>query len=75
MGWYFSYPDGCTGCGGNRGCAFVGMLFFNRKLLGVSIPFYPAFEQVNVRFYVRRKLQQGWRQGVVKKREQRRNQQ
>jgi uncharacterized protein YqjF (DUF2071 family) len=31
----------------------------------VSIPFHRHFEQVNLRFYVRRRTTDGWRRGVV----------
>ena len=43
----------------------VGLLFLNTKILGFSIPFHRNFEEVNLRFYVRRKTSQGWRRGVV----------
>lgn len=43
----------------------VGFLFRNTKLLGVPVPFHRNFEEVNLRFYVRRKGPEGWRRGVV----------
>lgn len=43
----------------------VGFMFLNTKLLGVSVPFYKNFEEVNLRFYVK-KLEDGkWKRGVV----------
>ncbi len=45
--------------------SMVGFLFLNTKLLGVPIPFHRHFEEVNLRFYVRRKGEDGWRRGVV----------
>jgi uncharacterized protein len=43
----------------------VGFLFRDTRLLGVPIPLHQSFEEVNLRFYVRRKTQAGWRRGVV----------
>lgn len=43
----------------------VGFLFLKTKVLGVPIPFHRNFEEVNLRFYVRRKAPEGWRRGVV----------
>jgi len=34
-------------------------------VLGVPIPFHRNFEEVNLRFYVRRKHEGVWRRGVV----------
>jgi len=51
-----------------RGKAFismVGFLFQNTRLWGLAIPFHRNFEEVNLRFYVRRKTSAGWRRGVV----------
>jgi hypothetical protein len=45
--------------------SIVGFLFQNTRVLGVGIPFHRNFEEVNLRFYVRRKAQEGWRRGVV----------
>jgi uncharacterized protein YqjF (DUF2071 family) len=33
--------------------------------LGLPIPFHIDFEEVNLRFYVRRRGEEGWRRGVV----------
>ncbi len=43
----------------------VGFLFQNVRLLGLRIPFHVNFEEVNLRFYVRRKVDGDWRRGVV----------
>lgn len=43
----------------------VGFLFLNTKILGWSIPFHTNFEEINLRFYVRRLGPEGWRRGVV----------
>lgn len=43
----------------------VGFLFQNTRVRGIAIPFHRNFEEVNLRFYVRRKTAAGWRRGVV----------
>jgi uncharacterized protein YqjF (DUF2071 family) len=43
----------------------VGFLFQNTRVCGIPIPFHINFEEVNLRFYVRRKADDGWRRGVV----------
>lgn len=43
----------------------VGFLFLRTRLLGVPIPLHRDFEEVNLRFYVRRRAEDGWRRGVV----------
>jgi uncharacterized protein YqjF (DUF2071 family) len=43
----------------------VGFLFLNTRVLGMAIPLHRNFEEVNLRFYVRRKTSEGWRRGVV----------
>jgi hypothetical protein len=43
----------------------VGFLFLKTRVFGVSIPFHRDFEEVNLRIYVRRKAEDGWRRGVV----------
>jgi len=43
----------------------VGFLFQNTRVRGISIPFHRNFEEVNLRFYVRRKMDDGWQRGVV----------
>ncbi|MCD9855633.1 DUF2071 domain-containing protein [Epilithonimonas sp. JDS] len=45
--------------------SLVGFMFLNTKLLGISVPFHKNFEEVNLRFYVK-KLEKGiWKRGVV----------
>lgn len=43
----------------------VGFMFLRTKLLGVPIPFHRDFEEVNLRFYVRRTVGAEVRRGVV----------
>jgi len=45
--------------------SLVGFLFLNTKLWGLPVPFHRNFEEVNLRFYVRRKAEGEWRRGVV----------
>src|SRR5213083_3787087 len=42
----------------------VGFLFLDTRLLGVPVPFHRDFEEVNLRFYVRRRSADTWRRGV-----------
>jgi uncharacterized protein len=50
---------------GKTFASMVGFLFTHTKVRGVPIPFHRNFEEVNLRFYVRRKAEDGWRRGVV----------
>jgi len=43
----------------------VGFLFQKTRVLGMPVPFHADFEEVNLRFYVRRKTDRGFRRGVV----------
>jgi uncharacterized protein YqjF (DUF2071 family) len=43
----------------------VGFLFLNTCVLGMALPLHRDFEEVNLRFYVRRKSVDGWKRGVV----------
>jgi len=43
----------------------VGFMFLQTRVKGWRIPFHRDFEEVNLRFYVRRKGEEGWRRGVV----------
>lgn len=45
--------------------SMVGFLFLDTKVLGVPIPFHRDFEEVNLRFYVRRQEGKELRRGVV----------
>ncbi len=51
-----------------RGKSFVsivGFQFLKTRVLGVPVPFHRSFEEVNLRFYVRRTVNQDARRGVV----------
>lgn len=50
---------------GNCYVSLVGFMFLNTKLKGISIPYHQHFEEINLRFYVRRKVAGDWRRGVV----------
>ena len=43
----------------------VGFQFMRTRVFGVPFPLHTDFEEVNLRFYVRRKVEDGWRRGVV----------
>ena len=43
----------------------VGFRFLGTKILGIGIPLHRNFEEVNLRFYVRRRGPEGWRRGVA----------
>lgn len=45
--------------------SLVGFLFLKTRVLGVPIPFHRDFEELNLRFYVRREAPDGPRRGVV----------
>src|SRR5215510_2223708 len=45
--------------------SIVGFLFLNSRVRGLAVPFHENFEEINLRFYVRRKTDDGWRRGVV----------
>jgi hypothetical protein len=45
--------------------SMVGFQFLETKVLGAPIPFHQDFEEVNLRFYVRRVTDEGVRPGVV----------
>jgi len=50
---------------GNCFVSLVGFKFVNTKLLGIKIPFHTDFEEVNLRFYVKRFDNGEWKRGVV----------
>jgi uncharacterized protein YqjF (DUF2071 family) len=50
---------------GNTFVSAVGFLFLDTRLLGLPIPLHRDFEEVNLRFYVRKKSADTWRRGVV----------
>ena len=43
----------------------VGFLFLDTRVLGISIPMHRDFEEVNLRFYVKRKSVDGWKRGIA----------
>lgn len=45
--------------------SLVGFNFLNTRLKGLALPFHCNFEEINLRFYVRRKYLGEWRRGVV----------
>jgi len=60
-------PAGCEldTWSGRTLVSVVGFMFHRTLVLGVAIPFHRSFEEVNLRFYVRRKCDGAWRRGVV----------
>lgn len=51
--------------GGRTFVSMVGFRFCDALICGVPIPWHRTFEEVNLRFYVRRAAPEGWRRGVV----------
>jgi uncharacterized protein YqjF (DUF2071 family) len=51
--------------GGQTFVSVVGFLFLDTRVVRVPIPLHRNFEEVNLRFYVRRKTAEEWRRGVV----------
>lgn len=46
--------------------SMVGFRFLDTRVLGLALPWHRDFEEVNLRFYVRRRADDGsWRRGVV----------
>ena len=45
--------------------SLVGFMFKNTKVLGFKVPFHVDFEEVNLRFYVKRFENGEWKRGVV----------
>jgi uncharacterized protein YqjF (DUF2071 family) len=50
---------------GKHFVSLVGFQFLHARVLGIPIPFHRNFAEVNLRFYVRRRLEDGWRRGVA----------
>jgi uncharacterized protein YqjF (DUF2071 family) len=50
---------------GRTFASVVGFLFLDTRVWGLRIPYHRNFEEVNLRFYVRRRAADGWRRGVV----------
>jgi len=51
--------------GGTTFLTIVGFQFRDTRICGVPIPWHGSFEEINLRFYVRRVLPEGVRRGVV----------
>lgn len=45
--------------------SLIGFMFENVKVLGIKVPFHINFEEVNLRFYVKRFEDGIWKRGVV----------
>ena len=45
--------------------SIVGFRFLRTRVLGVPVPFHRDFDELNLRFYVRRRAEDGWRAGVA----------
>ncbi|WDF62986.1 YqjF family protein [Flavobacterium sp. KACC 22763] len=45
--------------------SLVGFMFKNTRVLGLKVPFHIDFEEVNLRFYVKRFENSEWKRGVV----------
>lgn len=50
---------------GRAYASVVGFRFLNTRVLGVPVPFHRDFDEVNLRFYVRRRAGDEWRKGVA----------
>lgn len=50
---------------GNYYISLVGFKFLRSSLFGIPIPFFGSFDEVNLRFYVKRKVNDEYRRGVV----------
>ena len=45
--------------------SIVAFRFLKTRVRGIAFPFHRNFEEINLRFYVRRKADDGWRRAVV----------
>lgn len=45
--------------------SLIGFMFMNARLLGIKVPFHENFEEVNLRFYVKRFENGEWKRGAV----------
>lgn len=50
---------------GNTYVSLVGFMFLNTKIFKLPIPYLGSFEEINLRFYVKRKVGNEYRRGVV----------
>ncbi len=51
--------------GGNTFISLVAFSFRNTRVKRIPVPFHRDFEEINLRFYVRYRGEEGWRRGVV----------
>jgi len=60
-------PVGCEldSWAGRYFMSVVGFEFLDTRVWGLSVPLHRNFEEVNLRFYVRHKVDGDWRRGVV----------
>jgi uncharacterized protein YqjF (DUF2071 family) len=49
----------------NAYVSLVGFMFKNTKLFNIPIPYFGTFEEINLRFYVKRKDGDAFRRGVI----------
>ena len=45
--------------------SIIGFRSIRTRVLGFTFPFHKDFEEVNLRFYVRRKIKNSWLRGMV----------
>jgi uncharacterized protein len=50
---------------GRAYASLVGFRFLDTRLLGIPLPLHRNFDEINLRFYVRRRSGDEWRRGVV----------
>jgi len=50
---------------GKQMVSLVGFMFLKTSIFRIPVPFLGDFEEVNLRFYVKRKVDGQWRRGVV----------
>ncbi len=50
---------------GEAHISLVGFMFEKVRIYTIPLPFHRKFEEINLRFYVRRKVDGQWRRGVV----------
>ena len=65
LGKYLPDNTEINGFDGKHFISLVGFMFSNPAFFGFKAPFFRTFEEMNLRFYVKRKTQNGWRNGVV----------
>jgi len=45
--------------------SLVGFMFKQSRIFNIPIPLMGTFEEINLRFYIKRKTAEGYRRGVV----------